>query len=67
MCKEFHCECCPDDLPQIICICVDCYHGDEEQESKTQTGENPDKPSDVAKDNYNGQAEGSGKSRTSFS
>lgn len=37
MCLEFHCECCPDDLPQISCECLECCHDDNHDQLDTES------------------------------
>ena len=32
MCQEYHCDCCPDDFPEVSCECDACYHGDQDFE-----------------------------------
>ncbi|XP_031562992.1 cadmium/zinc-transporting ATPase HMA3-like [Actinia tenebrosa] len=34
MCQEFHCDCCPDNLPQIDCVCKGCFHDNESIKEK---------------------------------
>jgi hypothetical protein len=43
MCQEFQCECCPDDLPQIDCVCDGCFHDDESTKSDGKKQEDPSK------------------------
>lgn len=32
MCQEYYCDCCLDELLEDLCVCVECYYGDEDFE-----------------------------------
>ena len=46
MCQEYHCDCCYDEFPADSCKCLECFHGDqdnEEGDKLLQTGKFPSK------------------------
>lgn len=49
MCQEFHCECCPDDLPQMDCVCEGCFH-DNESVTRIAVNKGQDNKPDLTKD-----------------